>query len=176
MKYIPGAVPPPPARKAKATMKCEAPVVCLVTVPVLCLDTAAAGLFFLPKAPNHFFRDMGIGSVDVCGDLCFEVLLQFGVLYCDRAAVFDDGRVRHSTCVVLGYSSVSRGLTKQGVSCFDTACVSYFDLSSVPVGLTQHESRAFTQQPVSCFDTVAFVVLGHSRVFWCFKQQRCIVF
>ena len=30
-----------------------------------------------------------------------KVLLRFGVLCCDRAAVFDGGRVRHSTCVVL---------------------------------------------------------------------------
>ena len=54
-----------------------------------------------PKAANLFFREMGIGFVDVCCALCLEVLLRFGVLCCDRAAVFDGGRVRHSTCVVL---------------------------------------------------------------------------
>ena len=54
-----------------------------------------------PKALQHFFREMGIGSVDVCCLLCLEVLLRFSVLCCDRGAVFDGGRVRHSTCVVL---------------------------------------------------------------------------
>ena len=44
---------------------------------------------------------MGIGSVDVCCVLCLKMLLRLGVLCCDRAAVFDGGRVRHSTCVVL---------------------------------------------------------------------------
>ena len=105
-----------------------------------------------------------------------EVLLRLGVLCCDRAAVFNGGRVRHSTCVVLSYSSVSRGLTQQCVSCFDTACVPRFDHSNVSVGLTQHVSRALTQQSVPCFDTVAFVVLGHSMVVSCLTQQRCIVF
>ena len=62
---------------------------------------------------------MGIGSVYACCVLCLEVLLRFGGLCCDRAAVFDGDRVRHTTCVVLGYSSVSRGLTQQRVFCFD---------------------------------------------------------
>ena len=44
---------------------------------------------------------MGIGSVDLCCVLCLEMLLRFGVLCCDRAAVFDGGRVHHSTCVML---------------------------------------------------------------------------
>ena len=92
---------PSPPRKAKATMNCRASVVCLITVPVLCLNTAADRLSSPPKAPKHFFREMGIRSVDVCGVLCLEVLLRFGVLFCDRASVFEGGRVRHSTCVVL---------------------------------------------------------------------------
>ena len=129
-----------------------------------------------PKAPQHFFREMGVESVGVCRVLSLEVLLRFGVLCCDRAAVFDGGRVRHSTCVVLCYSSVSRGLTQQCVSCFDTACVPCLDHSRMSVGLTQHVCRALTRQPVPCFDTVAFVVLGHSRVVSCLTQQRCIVF
>ena len=54
-----------------------------------------------PKAPKHLFREIGIGSVDVCCVLCLEMLLRVGVLWCDRAAAFDGGRVRHSTCVVL---------------------------------------------------------------------------
>ena len=37
-RYVSGGVAP---RKAKATMNCRAPAVCLVTVPVSCLDTAA---------------------------------------------------------------------------------------------------------------------------------------
>ena len=41
LRYIPGEVAPPPPRKVKATMNCRAPVVCLVTVHVSCLDTAA---------------------------------------------------------------------------------------------------------------------------------------
>ena len=41
VRYIPGGVAPPPPRKAKATMKCKAPVVCLVTVHVSCLYIAA---------------------------------------------------------------------------------------------------------------------------------------
>ena len=42
MRYIPGGVAPPPyPRKAKAIVNCRAPVVCLVTVPVSCLNTAA---------------------------------------------------------------------------------------------------------------------------------------
>ena len=48
--------------------------------------TAAAHLSSPPKAPNHFFRETGIGSVDVCGVLCLEVLLRFGV-QCLTAAV-----------------------------------------------------------------------------------------
>ena len=132
--------------------------------------------FLSPKAPEHVFRKMGIGSMDVCGVLCLEVLLRFGVLCWDRAAVFDGSRARYSTCVVLGYSGVSRGLTQQCVSCFDTACVSYFDRSSVSIGLTPHVSRALTQQSVPCFEKLAFVVLGHSRVVTCLTQQRCIVF
>ena len=101
MRYIAGGVAPPTPRKAKATMNCIAPVVCLVTVPASCLDTAAARLSSPHEAPNHFFQEMGIGSVDVYGVLCSEVLLWFGVFCCDSAAVFDGGRVRHSTCVVL---------------------------------------------------------------------------
>ena len=99
MRYTPGGVVPP--RKAKATINCRAPDVCLVTVPVACLDTAVARLSSLPKAPKQFFRVMGTGSVDVCCVLCLEVHLRSGVLCCDRAAVFDGGRVRHSTCVVV---------------------------------------------------------------------------
>ena len=131
-----------------------------------------------PKAlaPKHFFPEMGTGSVDVCGVLCLEGLLRFGVLCCDKAAVFDDGRVRHSTCVVLEYSSVSCSLAQQCVSFFDTSCIPCFDHSSVSVDLTQHMSRALTQQSVPCFDTVAFLVLGHSRVVLCLAQKRCIVF
>ena len=129
-----------------------------------------------PKAPKHFFREMGIGSVDVCYILCLEVVLRFSVLCCDRAAVFHGGRVRHSTCVVLWYSNVAGGLTQQCVSCFVIACVPCFDHSSVSIGLTQHLSRALTQQYVPCFDTVAFVVLVHSRIVSCLTQQQCIVF
>ena len=44
---------------------------------------------------------MGIGSVDICRVLYLEMLLRFGVLCRDRTAVFDGGRVRHSTCVML---------------------------------------------------------------------------
>ena len=119
---------------------------------------------------------MGIRSVDVCGVLRLEVLLRFGVLCCERAAVIDDGRVCRSTCVVLRYSCVSRGLTQHCVSCFYTACMPYFDHSSVSIGLTQHVSRALTQQSIPCFDTVAFVVHGHSRALSRLTQQRCIVF
>ena len=75
--------------------------ICFVIVPVSCLDTAGARFSSPPKAPKDFFREMGVGSVDVCGFLCLEALLRFGVLCCDRAAVFARGRVRHSTCVVL---------------------------------------------------------------------------
>ena len=48
-RYIPGGVAP---RKAKATMNCRAPVVCLVTVPVSCLDTAAVPGGETPPGPS----------------------------------------------------------------------------------------------------------------------------
>ena len=57
--------------------------------------------FLSPESPKDLMGEMGIGSVDVCGVLCLEVFLRFEVLCCDRAAVFDVGRVRHSTCVIL---------------------------------------------------------------------------
>ena len=50
------------------------------------ISGGVARLSSSPKAPNHIFREMGIGSVDVCDVLCLEVLVRFGVLYCDRAA------------------------------------------------------------------------------------------
>ena len=70
---------------------------------------------------------------------------------------------------------MSRGLTPQCISSFDTACVPCFDHSSVSAGLTQNVSRALTQQSVPCIDTEAFVEVGHSRVVSCLTQQRCIV-
>ena len=66
-----------------------------------CTSGDVARLSSPPKAPKHFFREMGIESVDVCCILCLEMLLRFGVLCCNRAAVFDGGRVCHSTCAVL---------------------------------------------------------------------------
>ena len=54
-----------------------------------------------PLFLRYFVRAMGIGSVDVCGVLCLELLLRFGVLCCDKAAAFNGGRACHSTCVVL---------------------------------------------------------------------------
>ena len=110
--------------------------------------------FLSPKAPEHIFRKMGIGSMDVCGVSCLEVLLQFGVLCCDGAAVFDGGRKRYSTCVVLGYSGVSRSSTQQPVSCFDTITL----------------CRAWTQQGCHVLDTTAVY-----RVLRCSRERRGVV-
>ena len=66
-----------------------------------CIPGGVARLFPPPKIPKQFFREMGIGSVDVCCVLCLEMLLRSGMLCCNRVAVFDGGPVRHSTCVVL---------------------------------------------------------------------------
>ena len=51
VRCIRGGVATPPPRKAKATMNCRAPVVCLVTVSVSCLDTAAVPGGGTPPAP-----------------------------------------------------------------------------------------------------------------------------
>ena len=51
VRYIRGGVATPPPRKAQATMNCRAPVVCLVTVPVSCLDTVAVLGGETPRTP-----------------------------------------------------------------------------------------------------------------------------
>ena len=54
--------PPPPPHKAKATMKCRAPVLCLVTVRVSCLDTTAVPGGRSPPDPPHRARPLVLGQ------------------------------------------------------------------------------------------------------------------
>ena len=97
MRYIPGGVAPPPPRQSKSDHELQS------TGSLLSHSTSGgvARLSSPPKAAKHCFREMGIGSVDLCCVLCLKMFLRFGVLCCDRAAVFDGGHVHHSTCVVL---------------------------------------------------------------------------
>ena len=81
-------LPPPRAQRSKAYSR-------------RCTSGGVARISSSSEAPWYFFREMGIGSVDSCCVICLEMLLRFSVLCCEEAAVFDGGRVRHSTCVVL---------------------------------------------------------------------------
>ena len=145
---------PHPHHKAKATIKCRAPVYCLVTVPVSCLDTAAARLSFPLKPQSIFFGRW------VLGPWMYAVFHAWKSSYslvccavtekqCLTAAVSVT-----APCVVLGYSGVSRSSTQQPVSCFDTITL----------------CRAWTQQGCHVLDTTAVY-----RVLRCSRERRGVV-
>ena len=94
----------PPLRKAKATVNCRAPVVCLATVPVSCLDTAAVpGGGTFPR-PHSRPRPLVLGH-----RLCLVLghsSVSYGLVCCD---VTEQQCLTTAVCVTAP------------ASCFDTA-------------------------------------------------------
>ena len=122
---------PPPPRKAKATTNYRAPIVCLVTVPVSCLDTAAVPGERPSPGPSPRAPVVCLVTVPVpCSDTAVVPGGETPPGPHPRARPFVLG---HIFCLVLGHSRRAGGGTPprtphlgHAPSCWDTDLFTYF--------------------------------------------------